>query len=115
MSEKDLARALNETPPGYSFSDRELLNITRVALARVFTGRTQDESANLREAARQALARLEGCTELPGGRANDDLTHQQWIRSRSAEFRRNFISSPEARARARQLNDEANTGQEEGK
>jgi hypothetical protein len=62
MSEKDLTKALDATPPGYSFSDRELLNITRVALSRVFTGR------KMREAALQALARLEDCTELPGSR-----------------------------------------------
>jgi hypothetical protein len=40
------------------------------------------------------------------------LDHQQWVRRRAAEFRRDFTDNPEARARARQLNDEANTGQE---
>jgi hypothetical protein len=40
------------------------------------------------------------------------LDRQQWVRRRAAGFRHDFIDNPEARARARQLNNEANTGQE---
>ena len=50
---------------GYLFSDRELLNITRLALSRIYTGKDREASAGMREAARQALNRLEGQTILP--------------------------------------------------
>jgi hypothetical protein len=56
----NLAEALAATPPGHNFDDRELLNITRLGLSRIYTGPAAEVSEAMRECARQALAKLEG-------------------------------------------------------
>lgn len=52
------------TPPGHRFADRELLNIARLGLSRIYTGRDSEVSDDMRECARQCLSRLEGRTSL---------------------------------------------------
>lgn len=60
--------SLDEAPavtrPGHLFDGRELLNVTRLALDALYRAPEGTGSAQVREAARQALARLEGRTEL---------------------------------------------------
>lgn len=50
--------------PGHRFADRELLNITRLALSRIYTAPSHEASPDMQEAARQALAELEGRDSL---------------------------------------------------
>jgi hypothetical protein len=65
MSEPaSLAEAVAATSPGHPYGDRELLNIARLGLSRIYTGPDSEVSPDMRECARQALARLEGRERL---------------------------------------------------
>jgi hypothetical protein len=59
-----LAGAIDATPPGHLYADRELLNIVRLGLSRIYTRPDRESSESMRECARQALARLEGWRSL---------------------------------------------------
>lgn len=54
-----------EYPVNGRFADRELLNITRLGLSRIYTAPSSEVSPEMQECARQALARLEGLTSVP--------------------------------------------------
>jgi hypothetical protein len=59
--------AIATARPGYVFGERELLSITKLGLSRICTAPEEHASEGMREAARQALDRLEGQARLPGG------------------------------------------------
>jgi len=59
-----LYQAIQATPPGHNFADRELLNIIRLGLSRIYTAPSSEASPEMQECARQALSRLEGRASL---------------------------------------------------
>jgi hypothetical protein len=59
-----LAASLAATGPGHRFADRELLNIARLGLSRIYTAPDSEASEDMRECARQTLSRLEGWASL---------------------------------------------------